>query len=80
MKKLPKKIRDEKDPLIKGLKINVRKLQKKLKYTCALLESAIQAKKKIEQHRDEQVRQKEALKRQLIFNNIKPDFTFDNWT
>jgi hypothetical protein len=80
LKKLPKKIRDEKDPLIKGLKINVRELQKKLKYTNSLLEATIAAKKKVELQRDDQTHQKESLKRQLIFNNIQPNYEFDNWT
>jgi hypothetical protein len=80
MTKIPKKIRDEKDPLIKGLKIQNREFQKKLKYTQSLLEATIAAKKKVELQRDDQTHQKEALKRQLIFNNITPDFTFDNWT
>jgi hypothetical protein len=78
--KLPKKIRDEKDPLIKGLKIQNRKFQKKWRYTTALLEATIVAKKKVELQRDDQTHQKEALKRQLIFNNITPDYTFDSWT
>jgi hypothetical protein len=79
-KKIPKKIREEKDPLIKGLKIHTRKLQKKLKYATALLENTIQAKKKVELTRDRAILDKEALKRQLIANNIVPDYTFDNWT
>ena len=77
---MKKKIVEEKDPLIKGLKINVRKLQKRLNHVSSLLEATIQAKKKVERNRDDQVRQKEALKRQLIFNNIKPNYEFDNWT
>ena len=77
---MKKKIAEEKDPLIKGLKIHCRKLQKRLKYTSSLLDATIAAKEKVQRNRDEQARQKEALKRQLIFNNIKPDYTFDNWT
>ena len=80
MKKVPKKIREEKDPLIKGLKMQSRKLQKKLKFTCSLLEATIAAKKKVELQRDDQTYQKEALKRQLLFNNIQPNYEFDNWT
>ena len=77
---IPKKIREEKDPLVKGLKIHNRKLQKQLKYTKALLENTIQAKKKVELTRDKAILDKEALKRQLVANNIEPDYTFDNWT
>jgi hypothetical protein len=58
-KKILVKIREEKDLLIKGLKMDLYKIHKRLKKVGL---------------------EKEAYKRQLVVNNIKPDPTFDNWT